>query len=284
MPTESAQLHVDDAELGDLVFDAVVAGPDDGEPVLLLHGWPQTALSWSQVIPPLAASGLRVAAVDQRGYSAGARPTTTEAYAVDRLVEDVSGILDALGWGTAHIVGHDWGAAVAWNLAARRPGLVRSLTALSVPHPRAQRAAYASDERQRELSSYMTLFRGDPTVAAQRLLADDAAYLRSFFGTDVSADDVEAYVEFLSDDSTLEATLRWYAAMGLGQSTPLPDVDVATTYVWGSEDLAISETAALGCAEYCLGEYEFRRLDGRGHWLPDQDPAAVVDAILGRVG
>ena len=75
MPTESAQLHVDDPELGDLVFDAVVAGADDGEPVLLLHGWPQTTLSWARVIPALASSGLRVAAIDQRGYSAGARPT-----------------------------------------------------------------------------------------------------------------------------------------------------------------------------------------------------------------
>ena len=73
MPTESAELHLDDPEYGDLVLDAVVAGADDGEPVLLLHGWPQTSLSWSRVIPPLASTGLRVAAVDQRGYSPGPR-------------------------------------------------------------------------------------------------------------------------------------------------------------------------------------------------------------------
>lgn len=283
MPTENAELHVDDPEHGELVFDAVVAGPEDGEPVLLLHGWPQTSLSWSRVIPRLAAAGLRVAAVDQRGYSAGARPAELAAYATERLVSDAADLLDALGWGTAHVVGHDWGAIVAWNLAGRHPGLVRSLTAISVPHPRAFREAYATDERQREKSAYMDFFRADPAAAARVLLRDDATALRQVYGGDVAAVDVDSYVDYFASDDTLEASLRWYAAMGMGDG-PLPAVEVATTFLWGTEDIAVGETAARGCREWCAGEYEFRELAGRGHWLPDQDPDAVVDAVLARVG
>ena len=284
MPTESAELHVHDEVYGDLVFDAVVAGADDGEPVLLLHGWPQTSRSWSRVIAPLASSGLRVAAIDQRGYSAGARPAEVEAYSLQHLAEDASGFLDALGWGTAHVVGHDWGAIVGWHLAATKPGLVRSLTALSVPHPSALVAALRSDEKQREKSTYLTFFQTAPATAAKVLLRDDAAALRKAYGEHVHAADINAYVEHFSDDDALEASLRWYAAMTLGGGTPTPKVDVPTTFVWGSEDIAIGETAAHGCAAWCAGEFEFRALAGRGHWLPDEDPDAVVDAILARVG
>ncbi len=213
MPTESAQLHVDDPEFGDLVFDAVVAGAEDGEPVLLLHGWPQTALSWSRVIPPLASSGLRIAAVDQRGYSEGARPSEVAAYATDRLVGDAADLLDALGWGTAHVVGHDWGAIVGWSLAARHPGLVRSLTAISAPHPRAFASAIRGDEVQREKSAYLAFFRHEPAKAAKVLLREDATALRLVYADAVHEHDVEAYVDFFAHDDAMEASLRWYAAM-----------------------------------------------------------------------
>lgn len=283
MPTESAQLHIDDPDHGVLVFDAVVAGAEDGEPVLLLHGWPQTSLSWSRVIPPLASSGLRVAAVDQRGYSEGARPTDTAAYSTDRLVADVSDILDALGWGTAHIVGHDWGAIVGWTLAARHPGLVRSLTALSVPHPRALTDALTTDAVQREKSAYMSFFRSDPALAAQVLTRDSGVTLRQVYGDDVHEHDVEAYVDFFTAE-TMTAALRWYAAMDDAVLAHVPAVEVPTTFVWGTEDIAVAASAAHGCGHWCHGSYEFRELPGRGHWLPDQDPDAVVDAILARVG
>jgi len=282
VPTETAELLLDDPDFGDLVLDAVVAGADDGEPVLLLHGWPQTALSWSRVIPPLASSGCRVAAVDQRGYSPGARPSEVAAYTIDKLMADAVGILDSLGWGSAHVVGHDWGAAVGWNLAARRPDLVRSLTALSVPHPKALQAAFRANDGQREMSEYMAFFRAAPDTAAKVLLRDDAAGLRKVYGEHVHVADVDAYVERFSEPGALEASLRWYAAMGLGSDGDTPDVGVPTTFVWGSDDVAIGETAALACAGHCTGDYDFRRLSGRSHWLPDEDPDAVVDAILAR--
>jgi pimeloyl-ACP methyl ester carboxylesterase len=284
MPTEDAQLHVDDPVFGDLVFDAVVAGDDDGEPVLLLHGWPQTSRSWAKVIAPLAAAGLRVAAVDQRGYSEGARPVDVAGYATPRLAADAADILDALGWGTAHVVGHDWGAVVAWELAAHQPGLVRSLTALSVPHPHAFVDAIRTDPVQQGKSAYATFFRTDPVGAARVLLREDATLLRAVYADAVDAGDIEDYAAFFAADDTLEATLRWYAAMDLDALARTPDVDVATTFVWGSDDIAIGAVAAKACGTWCRGPYEFRELPGRGHWLPDEDPAAVVDAILTRVG
>ena len=285
MPTESAQLHVDDPDHGDLVFDAVVAGAEDGEPVLLLHGWPQTALSWSRVISPLASSGLRVAAVDQRGYSEGARPSEVAAYATPRLVEDAADLLDALGWGTAHVVGHDWGAIVGWELAARHPGLVRSLTAAVGAAPAGvRRCASAADPVQREKSAYMQFFRTEPTVAAAVLVRDGAAALRQVYADGVHAHDVEAYVDFFSHGEAMEASLRWYAAMDDADLGSTPEVSTPTTFLWGTDDIAIGATAARGCGRWCVGEYEFRELEGRGHWLPDEDPDAVVDAILARVG
>ena len=284
MPTESAELIIEDPDYGDLVLDAVVAGADDGVPVLLLHGWPQTSLSWSRVIPPLASSGVRVAAIDQRGYSPGARPTEVAAYTIDRLVADVEAVLGCLGWDSAHVVGHDWGAAVGWNLAARRPELVRSLVALSVPHPKALQEAFRANDGQREMSEYMTFFRTAPAAAAKVLLRDDAAALRKVYGEHVHATDVAEYVERFAEDGALETALNWYAAMGLGSDRDTPDVAVPTTYVWGTDDMAIGETAALACAGHCTGDYEFRRLAGRSHWLCDEDPDAVVDAVLARVG
>jgi len=284
VPVESAELHVDDPVLGDLVLDAAVAGPDDGEPVLLLHGWPQTALSWQKVMAPLAAAGMRVAAVDQRGYSAGARPVETSAYELPNLVRDAGNAIDALGWDRAHVVGHDWGAVVAWALAARHPGIVKTLTAVSVPHPQAFNRALKSDPSQWKKSAYMAFFRTAPGKAAHVLLRDGAQALRAVYGDAVDQADVEQYVEFFSEPGVLEASLRWYAAMGGDHFKDVGAVDVPTTFVWGSEDIAIGAQAARGCGEYCHGEFEMVVLNGRGHWIPDEDPDALVQAILARIG
>lgn len=284
MPVENAELHLDDPVLGDLVLDAVVAGPDDGEPVLLLHGWPQTTLSWSRIMAPLASSGIRCAAIDQRGYSPGARPTETSAYELPNLVRDAANAIDALGWDRAHVVGHDWGAVVGWALAAQHPGIVKSLTALSVPHPQAFNAALKSDPVQWKKSAYMAFFRTAPGKAAHVLLRDDAKALRAAYGDAVHSSDVEQYVEFFSEPGVLELTLKWYAAMGGDAFKAIGPVEVPTTFVWGSDDVAIGAQAARGCGEFCHAEFEMRVLNGRGHWLPDEDPDAVVDAILARIG
>ncbi|MGH9165227.1 MAG: alpha/beta fold hydrolase, partial [Acidimicrobiales bacterium] len=128
---------IEDVEIafGDLVFSALAAGPHDGRLVLLLHGFPQTSAAWRPLLSALALAGHRAVAFDQRGYSPGARPPAVADYAVDHLVADVVGVADTMGAGGFDVVGHDWGAAVAWGVAAAHPGRVRTLTAVSVPHP-----------------------------------------------------------------------------------------------------------------------------------------------------
>jgi pimeloyl-ACP methyl ester carboxylesterase len=145
-------------------------------------------------------------------------------------------------------------------------------------------AALRGDPQQREKSAYVQFFRTEPAVAATVLTREGGAALRQVYGDAVHEHDVEAYVDFFSHGDAMEASLRWYAAIDDAVMSSTPEVSVATTFVWGTDDIAIGATAAHGCAEWCVGEYEFRELTGRGHWLPDEDPGAVVDAVLARVG
>ncbi|MDQ4098263.1 MAG: alpha/beta hydrolase, partial [Actinomycetota bacterium] len=134
-PPERLQIPVGDTPFGDLVFDAVAAGPPDGSVVLLLHGFPESSHEWRYQLPALAAAGYRAVAPDQRGYSPRARPGPIEAYHVQHLAADVLAMIEHLGRGPVHLVAHDFGAVVAWLVAARHPEQLHSLTAISVGHP-----------------------------------------------------------------------------------------------------------------------------------------------------
>ncbi|MGH9094055.1 MAG: alpha/beta fold hydrolase, partial [Acidimicrobiales bacterium] len=120
-----------------LTFDVTDTGEPDGQVVVLLHGFPEDRSSWTGVIPALTGAGFRVLAPDLRGYSPGARPRGRRAYALRQSAADVLALADAAGADQLHVVGHDWGAALAWFLAARHPERVRTLSALSVPHTEA---------------------------------------------------------------------------------------------------------------------------------------------------
>src|SRR5690349_755831 len=163
-----------DIQCGDVILHVRDTG--SGTPVVLLHGWPDTGDLWRHQVPALTADGFRVIAPDLRGFGRSSKPTDLAAYAPPALVGDVLGILDALGVDRAHLVGHDWGAAVAWVTAATAPARVTSLTALSVGHPAAFAAA---GWRQRQLSWYMLLFQF-PAVAERWLSADDFRNLREW--------------------------------------------------------------------------------------------------------
>lgn len=144
------------------VFDAIVEGPPEGRPVLLLHGFPQTGLAWLRQIAALAAHGYRVLAPNQRGYSPASAPSGPEGYHISTLVDDVVAITDELGWATFDLVGHDWGGAVAWWTADAHPGRVRTLTVVSTPHPGALADSLRTDENQRNRSRYMIDWRETP--------------------------------------------------------------------------------------------------------------------------
>ena len=163
--------------VGEFVFDALADGPEDGELVLLLHGFPQSSFEWRSQLAALGEAGYRAVAPDQRGYSPRARPEGVEHYEVHHLIADVLAIADWLGGHQFHLVGHDWGAAVAWGLGGTYQERLRTLNIVSVPHPKAFAAALSESKDQQEKSSYIQLFREEGK--AEHVLSDnDFAALR----------------------------------------------------------------------------------------------------------
>ncbi|MEO3744875.1 alpha/beta hydrolase [Plantactinospora sp. B5E13] len=265
----------------DLTFDLHTGGPADGGAVLLLHGFPQHGGEWDDLLPTLHAAGLRTLVLDQRGYSPQARPTEVSAYQLPELVADAVAVLDALDVPSAHVVGHDWGAAVAWRLAADHPDRVRTLTAVSVPHPAPFGAAIAQDPDQQARSTYMQLFR-QAGEAERVLLADDAAALRRMLGG-LPSDRIERYVAPMREPGALTAALNWYRAMSTEALVGTGPVAVPTTFVWGDTDMAVGPVAARNCAGFVTGDYRFVPLTGVGHWVPETAAQALADAVLARI-
>jgi pimeloyl-ACP methyl ester carboxylesterase len=268
-------------------FTAEVAGPPAGEAplVLLLHGFPQTRHTWRHQVPALAAAGYRAVAPDQRGYSPGARPEPADLghYSIDRLVGDVLALGDANGGRGRpfHLVGHDWGGAVAWMVAARHPDRLASLTVLSRPHPGAFRRAFRNDAGdQRHRSRHHKAFL-DPETGP-RLLADDARRLRATLADQgVGPVAVEEYLSVLADPAALEAALGWYrAAAGDLAAMDAGPVTVPTLYLWGDRDATVSEQAARGTADFVAAPYRLEVLAGAGHFLTDEQPEEVTRRLL----
>ncbi len=261
-----------------LRFDVRDEGPLDGDPVVLLHGFPQRASSWDGVAPLLHAAGLRTLAPDQRGYSRGARPRSRRAYAVDRLVSDLAALVARTG-APVHLVGHDWGAVVGWA-AARRPELVRSLTAVSVPHPAAFLGAMTSSDQVLR-SWYMGFFQLPllPELALQTRWGR-----RSLRASGMSSEALDRYQGEMVDDGALSGALGWYRALPLsGPGTRQPSL-VPTTLVWSDGDTAVSRRAAVACERHVDAPYSFVELPGVSHWIPDEAPQALAAAVIERTG
>jgi pimeloyl-ACP methyl ester carboxylesterase len=268
--------------VGGLVFDARADGRDDGELVLLLHGFPQTSFSWRNQLDALGAAGYRAVAPDQRGYSPGARPADVGEYRVERLVGDVLGFAEALGVERFHLVGHDWGGAVAWQVAGRHPERLRTLTSLSTPHPAAFRRSI-QDGEQRDKSSYMLFFRSPE--AEPFFLDNDAAGLRALYTSSGLADDaVEEYVRILTQPGAMTAALNWYRAADPGLVEGLGPITTTTMYVWSTYDPALGRDAADGTAAHVEGPYRFEVLEGVGHWIAEETPDALNTLLVDHLG
>ncbi|WP_405739221.1 alpha/beta hydrolase [Streptomyces sp. NBC_01525] len=270
-------------QVGPHTHGALAAGPADGELVLLLHGWPEFADSWSEVLPRLAAAGYRALAVDQRGYAPGARPGDVASYAVTELVADALAFADSQGADRFHVVGHDWGGLLAWVLAGAHPDRLRSVTSLATPHPGALRRAVTEDADQQARSEYVGLFR-TPGTAEESLLADGAALMRQAFGGHVPDALVDANIRRLSEPGALTASLNWYRAPAETFALPAARITVPALYVWGTEDIALGRTAAELTAEWVDGPYRFEALDGASHWLPEEVPDQVTALLVEHLG
>jgi pimeloyl-ACP methyl ester carboxylesterase len=259
--------------VGPYTFDAHVDGPDVGELVLLLHGFPQTSASWRDQVTALAAVGYRAVAPDQRGYSPRARPAELAAYAMPELVGDVIGLADALGAERFHLVGHDWGGAVAWQVAGRHPERLHTLTAVSTPHPEAMRRAFRGDlgGNQAERSGYITFFRQPDSQ--DRLLENDAAAFRMIFAASGMPEGREQpYLQALGTPEAMGAALNWYRAASVADAEGLGPIITPTLYVWSTDDLALGAEAAEATAQCVEGPYRFAVIEGVSHWIAEQAP------------
>ena len=270
-----------DVTVGPLTFDARIDGPEDGEPVLLLHGFPQTSLSWSPQIAALAGAGYRACAFDQRGYSPRARPAEVEAYRSSELLADVLGVADALGFDRFHLVGHDWGGAVAWQAAGRHPERLRTLTVLSTPHPGAMGQALSGslggDQSQR--SSYFQIFRAEGSEDS--FVRDDHQFFRLLFAASgMPEGGGEPYVKALGTHEAMRAALNWYRAADLSLVDGLGPIVEPTMYVWSDGDPALGREAAEATARFVEGSYRFEVLEGVGHWIAEAAPDRLNALLL----
>jgi pimeloyl-ACP methyl ester carboxylesterase len=265
-----------------LVFDASVGGAEDAPLVLLLHGFGVSRYFWNAQVPALAAAGFFAVAPNQRGYAVGARPDPADldAYRVERLIGDALDIVAATGHGGRrfHLVGHDWGASLAWAIAYGQPERLGSLTILSRPHPMSfARALALPDGDQAHRSRHHTAFL-DPG-AGPRLLADDAQWLRTrLAASGVPPAAIAAHLSVLGNPPAMEAALAWYRARGTRQL--LGPIAVPTLYLWGDADDTVGRAAAEGTGEFIAAPYRFEILPGVGHYAADEVPERVNALLL----
>jgi len=264
-------------EVGGVRTEYDVTG--EGRPVVLLHGFPDSGRLWRHQVPALAGAGFRVIVPDLRGYGRSGKPESVEAYSMALLAADVQAILADLGIGRAHVVGHDWGAALAWAMAILAPDSVDQLAVLSVGHP----ATFLRTPRQREKSWYMLLFQFDG-VAEQWLSADDWANFRAWSGHP----DTDQVIAELEANGSLTPALSWYRAnipAEIWSAPPLvlPPVRAPAMGIWSTGDFALTETQMTDSAQNVAGPWRYERLDGPGHWMqleaPDEVNALLLDFL-----
>jgi pimeloyl-ACP methyl ester carboxylesterase len=250
----------------------------EGPAVVLLHGFPDSSSLWRNQIPALVDAGFRAVAPDLRGFGESDRPEAVEAYRISRSVADMVAVLDALEIERARVVGHDWGAVVAWALAAVAPERVERLAVLSVGHPTPATRQRVED---REKSWYMLLFQFEG-VAEELLMRDDWALMREWIRGD---GDVDHYVADLSRPGALTAALNWYRANShpsheLGARRPFPPVTMPTLGIWSTGDHYLSEAPLRESGEHVRAEFRYERIEGASHWIPLDAPDELARLLV----
>jgi pimeloyl-ACP methyl ester carboxylesterase len=250
----------------------------EGPPVLLLHGFPDTSRLWRHQVAALVGAGRRAIAPDLRGRGGSERPEPVEAYAIPHSVADMIAVLDTLRVDRVDVVGHDFGALVAWGLAALHPERVGRLVAMSVGHPATFRRRTIQD---REKAWYQLLFQFEG-VAETLLQRDDWKLFREWLRDE---GDVEDYIADLSRAGALTAGLNWYRAnlapqLELQSRAPLPAVAAPTLGVWSGGDHYLAEHRMIRSEEHVTGPWRYERIDGAGHWMQLDEPDRFNELLL----
>jgi len=273
------------ADLGDVRLHYVEAG--EGPLVLLLHGFPQFWYEWRHQIPALVEAGFRVNAPDMRGYNLSDKPPGVQAYRVELLARDVERLILACGEQTASVVGHDWGAIVAWFAAMRYPGCVRRLAILNVPHP-ARFLDGLLSPMQLLRSSYMFFFQ-IPRLPEEVIRAGNFALLRSALHRDpvqsgtFTTEDIEQYVEAMGRPGALTATLNYYRALLRNpreMQSVLERIEAPVLVIWGERDRFLSRRLAEPPPLWVPNLLRVERLPNASHWVAEDCPREVNTLLL----
>jgi pimeloyl-ACP methyl ester carboxylesterase len=294
MPPDDEPWTHHEAIVNDVRLHYVAAGPEDGDLVVLLHGFPEFWYSWHEQLPALADAGYRVLAPDMRGYNRSEKPPGVASYRTSELVADVVGLIEHAGRESAHVVGHDWGGATAWGVGIGVPQVVDRLAILNSPHPTAFERELTSNLDQLRKSWYMFAFQL-PWLPEFVLTVDDARFLERFL-TGVGADDdtfspadLRRYRDAFTRPGAARAAINYYRASVRGMLKGLPGggvgeqhVDVPTLVLWGEEDRALG-TDLLDGLDAWVPDLQVERLPDANHWVqldaPDRVNAALLDFL-----
>jgi pimeloyl-ACP methyl ester carboxylesterase len=272
---------------GAIRLHVVEEGPEDGPPVLFLHGFPEFWWSWRHQIRAAADAGYRAVAMDLRGFGGSDRPPQVSDYALPNSIGDVTAVIDSLG-GRATVVSHDWGGALGWGYAAFIPDHVERLVVMNAPHPNAY-GDLATHLEQLQASWYMFFFQFEG-VAEEALSRNGYALLRSWFYNTAKVklpdEDVAKLVEAISQPGALTAGLNWYRANVPPQSylseerLALPEIACPVMLLWAMEDAYLTYELGRRAGRFCTGPFVLQALPDTGHWLQQERPDEVNELLL----
>ncbi len=267
--------------IGEFSFECRISGQEGNELVILLHGFPESSIMWKGLMEELSQQGFFCIAPNQRGYSPGASPKGAKHYSLDKLTGDILAIADHFNKEKFHLIGHDWGAAIGWNLVYHNPGRILSWSGLSIPHVRAFGKALKTDPEQKKKSRYIGLFL-IPLLPEFMIRRNDFKTFRKLWSKS-SSEEVEDYLNIFKRKGALTAALNYYRAnIGKGKSRSLGKISSPTLFVYGKKDLAIGNKAAEYNQDYMEGDYTYVEIDG-GHWLIQTNYQEVKTAILNQL-
>ena len=268
IPTNGIRLH------------AAFAGPEDGEPVILLHGFPEAWFGWEPQIHALAAAGFRVIAPDQRGYNLSDKPKGVASYHMHTLVADIIGLADSLGLDRFSLAGHDFGAMVGWYLAMQRPERLKRLAIANVPHPSVMRH-YVRRHPSQMRKSWYALFFQIPALPERLVRANNWRMLMSAMPRGLSREERSRYREAWAQPGAMTGMINWYRSMlrHSPRAAGPTRISTPTLMVWGKRDPHLSYGMAPPSVDMC-DDGRLITFEDATHWVLQDEPEEVSRLLI----